>query len=71
MQVARLKDCAVTQIDDPQSIRIHDISHQGNIVAMNDAVDSDCRHHRQIAMHTLQQGDRGGASATPDITERE
>ena len=29
------------------------------------------RHHRQIAMHTLQQGDRGGASATPDIKERE
>ena len=29
------------------------------------------RHHRQIAMHTLQQGDRGGASVTPDIKERE
>jgi type IV secretion system protein TrbL len=29
------------------------------------------RHHRQIAMHTLQQGDRGGASATPDIKERD
>lgn len=29
------------------------------------------RHHRQVAMHTLQQGDRGGASATPDIKERE
>jgi len=29
------------------------------------------RHHRQIAIHTLQQGDRGGASATPDIKERE
>jgi type IV secretion system protein TrbL len=29
------------------------------------------RHHRQIATHTLQQGDRGGASATPDIKERE
>jgi type IV secretion system protein TrbL len=29
------------------------------------------RHHRQIAMHTIQQGDRGGASATPDIKERE
>jgi type IV secretion system protein TrbL len=29
------------------------------------------RHHGQIAMHTLQQGDRGGASATPDIKERD
>jgi type IV secretion system protein TrbL len=29
------------------------------------------RHHRQIAMHTLAQGDRGGASAHPDIKERE
>lgn len=29
------------------------------------------RHHRQIAMHALQQGDRGGASATPDIKERD
>jgi type IV secretion system protein TrbL len=29
------------------------------------------RHHRQIAMHTLAQGDRGGASATPDIKERD
>ncbi|MBO9576589.1 MAG: P-type conjugative transfer protein TrbL [Sphingobium sp.] len=28
------------------------------------------RHHRQLAIHTLQQGDRGGASATPDIKER-
>jgi type IV secretion system protein TrbL len=31
----------------------------------------DMRHHRQIAMHTLHQGDRGGASATPDIKERD
>jgi type IV secretion system protein TrbL len=29
------------------------------------------RHHRQLALHTLQQGDRGGASATPDIKEKE
>jgi type IV secretion system protein TrbL len=29
------------------------------------------RHHRQVALHTLQQGDRGGASATPDIKEKE
>lgn len=28
------------------------------------------RHRRQIAVHTLQQGDRGGGSATPDIKER-
>jgi len=29
------------------------------------------RHHRQVAVHALQQGDRGGASATPDIKERD
>jgi type IV secretion system protein TrbL len=29
------------------------------------------RHHRQVAAHTLQQGDRGGASAHPDIKERD
>jgi type IV secretion system protein TrbL len=29
------------------------------------------RHHRQVAMHTLQQGDRGGASAHPDIKEKD
>ncbi len=29
------------------------------------------RHHRQIAMHTLAQSDRGGASAHPDIKERD
>jgi type IV secretion system protein TrbL len=29
------------------------------------------RHHRQAAVHAIQQGDRGGASATPDIKERE
>jgi len=29
------------------------------------------RHHRQVALHTLAQGDRGGASAHPDIKERD
>ncbi|MDR7156135.1 type IV secretion system protein TrbL [Sphingobium xenophagum] len=29
------------------------------------------RHHRQVAVQTLKEGDRGGASATPDIKERE
>lgn len=29
------------------------------------------RHHRQTAVHTLQQGERGGAAATPDIEEKE
>ncbi|WP_232494860.1 P-type conjugative transfer protein TrbL [Novosphingobium kaempferiae] len=28
------------------------------------------RHRRQLAIHALQQGDRGGGSATPDIKER-
>jgi type IV secretion system protein TrbL len=31
----------------------------------------DARHHRHLAMQTLKEGDRGGASATPDIKERE
>jgi type IV secretion system protein TrbL len=29
------------------------------------------RHHRHVAMQTLREGDRGGASAHPDIKERE
>jgi type IV secretion system protein TrbL len=29
------------------------------------------RHRRQMAMHALQGGDRGGASATPDIKEKD
>lgn len=29
------------------------------------------RHHRQVAIQTLKEGDRGGASAAPDIKERE
>jgi len=32
---------------------------------------SDARHHRQIVAQTLREGDRGGASATPDIKEKE
>jgi type IV secretion system protein TrbL len=28
------------------------------------------RHHGQAAMHSLQQGDRGGHGATPDLDER-
>lgn len=31
----------------------------------------DSRHHRHVAAQTLKEGDRGGASATPDIKERE
>jgi type IV secretion system protein TrbL len=29
------------------------------------------RHHGQTAMRTLEQGDRGGHGATPDIKERD
>jgi type IV secretion system protein TrbL len=29
------------------------------------------RHHRHVAIQTLREGDRGGASATPDIDEKE
>lgn len=32
--------------------------------------DQASRHRRQLAVHALQQGDRGGGSATPDIKER-
>ena len=28
------------------------------------------RHRRQVAIHALSQGDRGGGSAIPDIKER-
>jgi type IV secretion system protein TrbL len=31
----------------------------------------DSRHHRQVALQTLKEGDRGGASATPDIKEKD
>jgi type IV secretion system protein TrbL len=31
----------------------------------------DARHHRQVVAHALREGDRGGASATPDIKEKE
>jgi type IV secretion system protein TrbL len=33
--------------------------------------DQDARHQRQIVAHTLKEGDRGGAAATPDISEKE
>lgn len=29
------------------------------------------RHHRQLVLHTIRDGDRGGAGANPDISERE
>ena len=29
------------------------------------------RHHRQMAIHTIRDGDRGGGSATPDIQEKD
>ncbi|MDF2640634.1 MAG: type secretion system protein TrbL [Novosphingobium lindaniclasticum] len=31
----------------------------------------DARHHRQVALQTLKEGDRGGAAAVPDIQEKE
>jgi type IV secretion system protein TrbL len=33
--------------------------------------ESTARHHRQLAIHSLKEGDRGGASATPDIKEKD
>ncbi|CAA9522502.1 MAG: Conjugative transfer protein TrbL, partial [uncultured Sphingomonadaceae bacterium] len=29
------------------------------------------RHHRQVALQAVREGDRGGAAANPDIKERE
>ena len=29
------------------------------------------RHHRQVALHAIRDGDRGGAAANPDISERD
>jgi type IV secretion system protein TrbL len=31
----------------------------------------DSRQHRHVALQTLREGDRGGAGATPDISEKE
>ena len=39
--------------------------------ARNLRAEQSARHHRQLAYHTLKEGDRGGASATPDIKEKE
>jgi type IV secretion system protein TrbL len=29
------------------------------------------QNHRQLALHAIREGERGGAGATPDISERE
>ncbi|HVI97538.1 MAG TPA: P-type conjugative transfer protein TrbL [Sphingomonas sp.] len=39
--------------------------------ARNLRAEQTARHHRQLAYHSLKEGDRGGASATPDIKERD
>jgi len=39
--------------------------------AQNMRTEQSARHHRQVALHALQQGDRGGGAATPDIKERD
>jgi type IV secretion system protein TrbL len=39
--------------------------------ARNLRAEQTTRHRRQLAYHTLKDGDRGGASATPDIKEKE
>ena len=39
--------------------------------ARNMRAEQTSRHRHQLAYHTLQDGDRGGASATPDIKERD
>ena len=39
--------------------------------ARNLRAEQSARHRRQLAYHTLKDGDRGGASANPDIKEKE
>jgi type IV secretion system protein TrbL len=39
--------------------------------ARNLRAQQNARHHQQAALHALQQGDRGGATATPDIKQRD
>ncbi|MBX9898014.1 MAG: P-type conjugative transfer protein TrbL [Qipengyuania sp.] len=39
--------------------------------ASNLRAEQTARHRRQLAYHSLKDGDRGGASATPDIKERD
>lgn len=39
--------------------------------ARNLRTEQTARHRRQLAHHALKEGDRGGASATPDIKERD
>jgi len=39
--------------------------------ARNLRAEQTARHRRQQALHTLKEGDRGGASATPDLHEKE
>ncbi|MCW1430914.1 P-type conjugative transfer protein TrbL [Novosphingobium sp. JCM 18896] len=46
---------------------------QGSMPAWAQKLQSEqsARNRRQLALHTIQGGDRGGASATPDIKERD
>ncbi|RYD55881.1 MAG: P-type conjugative transfer protein TrbL [Sphingomonadales bacterium] len=46
---------------------------QGSMPAWAQKLQSDqsARNRRQLALHTIRDGDRGGASATPDIKERD
>ncbi|MGH6617414.1 P-type conjugative transfer protein TrbL [Sphingomonas sp.] len=39
--------------------------------ARNLRSEQSARHHQQVALHAVQQGDRGGAAVTPDIKERD
>jgi type IV secretion system protein TrbL len=56
----------------PASPSSTDASGQGSAPAWASSLRSEqaSRHRRQMAVHALQQGDRGGGSATPDIKER-
>lgn len=39
--------------------------------ARNLRAQQSARHHRQIAMQTIREGDRGGGAANPDLSEKE
>lgn len=56
----------------PASASSTDAAGQGGAPAWVSSLRSEqaSRHRRQVAIHALQQGDRGGGSATPDIKER-
>ncbi|CAN5593205.1 P-type conjugative transfer protein TrbL [soil metagenome] len=69
----RGRDAAWSALNDTQSSGQHPQAGEGSAPqwAQDLRRQQDSRHHRQVALHALREGDRGGASATPDIKEKE